>query len=204
MPDSHDPIQAQLITARRTQILDAAAKVFAEKGFHRATIKEIAGVAGISDGTIYNYFDNKEALLIGILNRLDEMESRAEQLEAGLEHSFQDMLAAFLRRHIELYLPNMTMFRAILPEVLVNPKLRALYYEQNVLPTQKMLEAHLQIRVERGELRSIDVSQTARSLSSMLLGSMLLHVFDEEIPPEDMPENLVDLLFSGMQSRDEA
>ena len=35
-----DPIQAQLIAARRTQILDAATKVFAEKGFERATIKD--------------------------------------------------------------------------------------------------------------------------------------------------------------------
>ncbi len=59
---SPDPIQAQLIAARRNQILDAAAKVFAEKGFHPTTIKDIAAEAGIAHGTIYNYFENKTAL----------------------------------------------------------------------------------------------------------------------------------------------
>src|SRR6266496_2410978 len=49
MPDIHDPIQELLISARRNQILDAATTVFAEKGFHRATIKEIARQAGIAE-----------------------------------------------------------------------------------------------------------------------------------------------------------
>ncbi|MFL7790868.1 MAG: helix-turn-helix domain-containing protein, partial [Anaerolineae bacterium] len=56
MPTNQDPIRQQLIEARRNQILDAAAAVFAEKGFHRTTTKEIASRAGIAEGTIYNYF----------------------------------------------------------------------------------------------------------------------------------------------------
>src|SRR5579884_1574030 len=50
MTASPDPIQAQLIAARRKQILEAAVKVFAEKGFHQTTIKEIAIEAGIAQG----------------------------------------------------------------------------------------------------------------------------------------------------------
>ncbi len=42
------------IAARKEQILDAAAQVFAAKGFHRATTKEIAEAADVSEGTIYN------------------------------------------------------------------------------------------------------------------------------------------------------
>jgi AcrR family transcriptional regulator len=52
MAKAQDPIGAMLVAARRTQILDAAIAVFSEKGFHRATIKEIARVAAIADGTI--------------------------------------------------------------------------------------------------------------------------------------------------------
>ncbi len=48
MTASPDPIQAQLIAARRKQILEAAVKVFAEKGFHQTTIKDIAREAGIA------------------------------------------------------------------------------------------------------------------------------------------------------------
>ena len=48
---------------REARILDAAAAVFAQKGFHQATIRDIAELADVADGTIYNYFDNKLDLL---------------------------------------------------------------------------------------------------------------------------------------------
>ncbi len=51
MTSSPDPIRAQLIAARRNQILDAATKVFAEKAFYPTTIKDIASEAGITDLT---------------------------------------------------------------------------------------------------------------------------------------------------------
>jgi len=75
MAEAADPIeaiQARLVAARRTQILDAATRVFASKGFNRATIRDVAQDAGVADGTIYNYFANKTDLLFGLLDRLNE------------------------------------------------------------------------------------------------------------------------------------
>lgn len=46
------------------RILEAAVKVFAEKGFHQATISQIAREAGVADGTIYLYFKNKDDILV--------------------------------------------------------------------------------------------------------------------------------------------
>ena len=51
---------------RKEQILKAAEKVFAKKGFHEATISEVAREAGLSDATIYEYFSTKEELLFSI------------------------------------------------------------------------------------------------------------------------------------------
>lgn len=59
------PSQKRL-KARKEQILEAARKVFAKKGFHEATISEIARKAGLSDATIYEYFSTKEELLFSI------------------------------------------------------------------------------------------------------------------------------------------
>ena len=70
--DPIEAIQAQLIVARRTQILDAATRVFASKGFNRATIRDVAQAAGVADGTIYNYFANKTDLLFGLLDLLND------------------------------------------------------------------------------------------------------------------------------------
>jgi len=56
----------------RKEILTAAAEVFARKGFHEATIQEIARVAALSAGSLYNYFDNKEALFNDLMEDVHE------------------------------------------------------------------------------------------------------------------------------------
>ncbi len=48
------------------RIIDAAAKVFAKKGFYKAKVSEIAQEAGIADGTIYIYFNHKDDILISL------------------------------------------------------------------------------------------------------------------------------------------
>ncbi|HJT57159.1 MAG TPA: helix-turn-helix domain-containing protein, partial [Ktedonobacteraceae bacterium] len=58
----------KVVEDRREQIIDAAMHVFAEKGFVRATNKDIAREAGITPGLIYHYFDSKEALLKAIVD----------------------------------------------------------------------------------------------------------------------------------------
>ncbi len=58
--------------ARREQILDAASECFARKGFHAASIARISERAGMSAGHIYHFFENKEEIVSGIVERLLE------------------------------------------------------------------------------------------------------------------------------------
>jgi TetR/AcrR family fatty acid metabolism transcriptional regulator len=62
-------------------ILDAAIRVFAEKGFNAARISDVADAAGVADGTIYLYFKNKEDLLLSIF------EEKMDLLLAGLREA---------------------------------------------------------------------------------------------------------------------
>ena len=50
------------IAARREQIIQAAAGLFSSKGFHRTTTRDIAEAAEVSEGTLYNYFEDKDDL----------------------------------------------------------------------------------------------------------------------------------------------
>src|SRR5262249_47192429 len=111
-----DPIQAlqaQLVAARRAQILDAATRVFARKGFNRATIRDVARDAGIADGTIYNYFANKADLLIGLLDRLNETEQRPASLAQAAQAPLADFFRAYLRQRVEVVWSNADLFRAV-------------------------------------------------------------------------------------------
>ena len=165
MKDTHDPIQELVKKARRNQILDAATKVFAEKGFHRATIKNIAHVAGIADGTIYTYFSSKTDVLLGILNRLNETTEREQQLAPAIEMDMRSFFTAYLRQRMGLLWPNAEVFQAVLPEMLANAELRELYYEQVLAPTFKIAEHYFLAQSQHGQLRKIDVPLTVRAIA---------------------------------------
>jgi AcrR family transcriptional regulator len=73
----------QIRQVRRKQILAAAAQVFASRGFHTATVSDVAAKAGVSQGTIYWYFESKEKLLEAVL--LSFFEDWEQRLTTVLE-----------------------------------------------------------------------------------------------------------------------
>ena len=69
---------------RRRQLLDAAVKVFAQKGFHAARVGDIAEEAGVAYGLVYHYFESKEELLETIFRSTwTEMLARVHEVEAA-------------------------------------------------------------------------------------------------------------------------
>ena len=202
MVKTPDPIQELVTAARRKQILDAATQVFAEKGFHRATIKDIAHVAGIADGTIYTYFASKTDVLFGILHRLNESTEREQQLVPKREQDLRSFFTAYLRQRMALLWPNAEVFQAVLPEMLVNEQLRALYYQQVLLPTFTVAEHSFQGQSATGQVRSIDVPLTVRAIAGMALGLLTLQLLGDEVIAErwkELPEVLTTLVFDGLQ-----
>jgi AcrR family transcriptional regulator len=205
MSDTHDPIQELVIAARRKQILEAATQVFAEKGFHRATIKDIARVAGIADGTIYTYFASKTDVLLGILNRLNESTERQQHFVEGSERDMRAFFTSYLRQRMALLWPNAEVFQAVLPEMLVNGELRKLYYDGVVAPTFAIAERYFQEQSKAGQLRTVDVPLTVRAIAALLLGLLTMQLLGDEVIAarwEELPEVLTTLLFDGLQEED--
>jgi len=190
-----DPIQTMLVAARRTQILDAAITVFSEKGFHRATIKEIARVAGIADGTIYTYFASKDEVLLAVLDRLNETTERRQQFVMGDEQDLKAFFRAYLQQRMALLWPTAEVFRAVLPELLVNGALRRQYYEQVLAPTIAVGEQFFQAQNEQLQ---INIPLTVRAIAGTLLGLLLLQLLGDEVLAgqwEALPDVLTALFF---------
>jgi TetR/AcrR family transcriptional regulator, cholesterol catabolism regulator len=61
---------SSLVQARQAQIVEAARRVFREKGFHPATVREIGARAGLTQGTLYNYARSKDDILFLVLDEL--------------------------------------------------------------------------------------------------------------------------------------
>jgi AcrR family transcriptional regulator len=204
MPVTQDPIREQLIEARRAQILDAAATVFAEKGFHRATTKEIARVAGVSEGTIYNYFDSKDDLLIGIMARLAELGTLDDELMEALKGDVREFFVVMFRHRIGHVRQGQQMLQAILPEVIVNPELRERYHRQFVLRIAMLVEQYIQARVEMGHIRPVDASLTTRVVQAIIIGLLILDIVGDETLRsgwDGVPELLATIIFDGLSPR---
>ena len=201
MTHSPDTIQAQLIAARRNQILDAAAKVFAEKGFHPATIKDIATEAGIAHGTIYTYFENKTALLLGIFERMKAsivQENTPLVLDVSDVRTFIKIVQLPL---MGLKKDNFALFRIVVSEMMVNEELRTLYYKQIMEPTLTLAEAAFQEQAVKHGLSSVTIQLTIRAISGMILGLMLEYAMGDSILEaqwEKLPDFLADFIVKGL------
>jgi AcrR family transcriptional regulator len=204
MKDTRDPIQELLVTARRNQILDAATKVFAEKGFHPTTIKDIAREAGIADGTIYNYFENKTALMLGILDRLNESDQRNEDFSKFTEVDFRSFMKAYLRHRLTvLQADNFEVFRVVISEIMVNKELRELYYRKIVEPTFLMAEAYSQQWAAQHVIKPINISLAMRAISGMVLGLIVEHIMGDQTLEsrwDELPDFLTDMILDGLGS----
>jgi len=164
----------KVVEDRREQIAEAAMRVFAQKGFTRATNKDIAREAGITTGLIYHYFDSKEALLKAII----EMRSPA-QLVYSLSPEVLALPPEALLRSLMLRMLNVVesdefvqLLRVFLPETIHNPGLAAAglpsYQEATTF-----LEGYLAAKMEGGELRRADPSMAAQALMSGIMGFVL-------------------------------
>ena len=204
MKNTHDPIQELLITTRRNQILDAATQVFAEKGFHRATIKEIAHVAGIADGTVYNYFDNKTALMLAIFDRLNESDQRNEDFSKITEVDSRSFMKAYLRHRLTvLQADNFEVFRVVISEIMVNTELRELYYRKILVPTFAMAEAYVQQLAAQHVIKPINISLAMRAISGMVLGLIVEHIIGDQTLEsrwDELPDFLTDMILDGLGS----
>jgi TetR/AcrR family fatty acid metabolism transcriptional regulator len=108
--------------SKKRLILEVATEVFAEKGFNEATISQIASKANIAEGSIYDYFKNKEDLLFSI------PEERMENFLCGLQDHLRGIKGALnkLRKllwyHLNFYEKNRNYTHIFLLDIRPNPR----------------------------------------------------------------------------------
>src|SRR6266566_757672 len=102
---------------KRARILDAAIKVFAERGFHSATVAEIARAAGVADGTIYLYFKGKDDLLLRLFD--EKMTGLVAEMKAAVaqERSAAEKLKRFIQLHLALVERNPELASVLIVEL---------------------------------------------------------------------------------------
>ncbi|MCC6957656.1 MAG: TetR/AcrR family transcriptional regulator [Anaerolineales bacterium] len=200
------PRRERQSAARANQILDAAAALFAERGFHRTTTRDIAEAADVAEGTLYNYFANKDDLLIGVLQRLSES---IETISAPMYQISTDARAYFtalLEVIQSVQEQNLVRILAILSEIMANAELRARFYSQLVDPGIQALERNLKPLTANGQIRQADTAGLARLLASFFIGLFFLELLGDPVVSNDrnrIDEVSLSVIFDGIIAKNQ-
>lgn len=107
------PKQTAKSEATRARILEAALRVFRERGFHEATMREIASAAGVAVGAAYYYFDSKNALVMGFYE--ESQKHLIPAIDQSLAHSrtLEQRLQAIVNHKFDYFAPNRALMSAL-------------------------------------------------------------------------------------------
>ncbi len=141
------------IEARRTQILEAAAAVFGEKGYQRATMKEIATRAGVAPGTIYLYFAGKRDLLFAIADRLVRRAGEEALRQAAQLDDVHQYITTVLHDRLRFARQNLPLLRALATEVWTDQALLTQFLTQVVAPLVAAGAVYMNERIAQGKIR---------------------------------------------------
>lgn len=188
---------------RKQQILNAALKVFSEKGFAGATTAEIARTAGISEGTIYKYFGSKRELLMSLIDNqvvaaFPEQLPRilSQPIVTGLEGLFSGWLNKTLDRAYDI--------QPIVTEVQRDPEFRERYVKQILTPILAMSQEYVEAQVKRGFFRPVNNELVAHIITAIFLGLAVLDRLEgatgllHKLPQEETRAEMINLLLHGI------
>jgi AcrR family transcriptional regulator len=157
--DTPSPTRKDL---KREAILNVAAEVFFEDGYQAASMSEIAARVGGSKGTLYNYFDSKEALFEAHV-RESCGKIGAMLLDFSDDRPVPEVLTQMGERYLDRIYSDFAIrtFQIIVAECQRTPQLAQIFFEAGPRVGHDRLNKYFQLAVARGELEIDDCSEAA-------------------------------------------
>lgn len=191
------------IDRRRREIIDAAVRIIAELGYANTTTKEIADAADIAEGTLYNYFESKRDILLGILQRFqqeaDELLDEIEYLEGAADP------VAIVEWALNLLLTRLPFTRVLLAESWTDDELLRGYATERVTGVYQRVKSFIVGQMKSGDFRNVDPDLATKMVLGVCVAPVLPVMRGVAEPPS--PEELhaiavaaVDLMMHGLEA----
>lgn len=186
---------------QQKEIMDAAALLFAEKGYAATTTKDIALAADVGESTLYGYFPGKREVLLAILRtQAETVDSLLAQIgQLTDRQGFLDLIDALL----ETVFAQAVYTRALIAEAWVNDQVLNDYVVDRLRQFMGLLEAFLSSKASEGILRPIDPALGARVIIGSFFAVVLPQLRGIEPPPTPerrraLAEATLSLLVEGL------
>lgn len=162
--------------SRPSELVDAALELFVERGYAATRLEEVASRAGVSKGTLYLYFENKEDLFKAVVRGgIVPAIEQAEQLVDQFGGSATDLLRQIVLGWWQLIggTPHAGITKLIISESRNFPEIAAFWYDDVVVRANRMFARVLERGLASGEFRDLDVEYTVRVMMAPVIMLML-------------------------------
>ena len=192
--------------ARPKELLASAIELFVERGFASTRLEDVARRAGVSKGTLYLYYANKEDLFKAVVRQtilpmIDDAETSVAEFDG---HSAELLRQVILSWWVRIGATKASgISKLILAEADNFPELARFYQEEVMARGMRMISNMLERGIRRGEFRAIDVAQTAQVLiAPLLMLSTWKHTIAPcdrcDLQPEAFLEAFLDITLHGL------
>ncbi|MBC8139785.1 MAG: TetR/AcrR family transcriptional regulator [Fibrella sp.] len=206
MADENEHLEKKTIAEeRRAQILTAALKCFAKRGFHQASMAEVCAEAKLSPGSVYRYFRSKEEI-ISALAEAEHQSLAAWYGELTTKTSVRDALDMLIgywldsvEDHGDYDGPDFcVVYVELCAEAARNSHIAGIA-EKFDTAQLAVIELMLQQAVERGEIAAtLDRNMTARLINATLDGLMIRLAYDKSLPSKTYRDTLRTFLYGAI------
>lgn len=193
---------------RPQELLAAALRLFAERGYAATRLEDVAALAGVSKGTLYLYFENKESLFKSVVRAnmlplLYEAEAMVENHSGSSADLLRELLLGWWEAAAHSGLNSIA--RLMMTESRHFPELARFYHDEVILRGDAMVVRMLERGMARGEFRQIDAAAMKKVIVAPVLMLMLWEQsFDPgaltPIDPQTYLASLIDLCINGLRA----
>lgn len=203
---SAQPRRQRRKEARPAELAAAAYALFVEKGFAATRLDDVAQHAGVAKGTLYLYFDSKEALFRAVIeDSILPLIGEVESLVTGWENDPARLLEALLRYWWEraLATPLGGICKLMVSEAGNFPEVAAYFNERVIGPWVRLLNEVIEKGMQRGVFRYGDVETVRQTLFYPLLMRVvwrysLVNCPGQPAPADEHLDTYFDVIFNGL------
>lgn len=172
IPTENKPRWERRKDERPQELLAAALDLFVDKGFAATRLNDVAARAGVSKGTLYLYFTNKEDLFKAVVREnlvplLDEAEALIDSFDGHSADLFRDIMLGWWQRIGDTKLSGIT--KLMMAESGNFPELAQFYHKEMIVRGNAMISRILERGVARGEFRAIDPHLTTQAIIAPMI-----------------------------------
>jgi AcrR family transcriptional regulator len=180
------------------EIFEAATRIFREKGYHAASMQDIAEAVGLLKGSLYHHISSKHELLLEIFEAGMQEATRAIEEIAYADLAPADKLRLAITRHIELITGNLDQATVFVMEA----RAMELEQRQRVVAQRdyfdRLFRRIIQEGVDAGVFRPIDATLVTFALMGMHNWLILWYRRDGRLSPQEIAAIFVDLVLNGL------